>query len=382
MNDIEQKKSIHLCLVSEQANPNLVPLLDESMEVDFVVLLYTDQTYTQAQNLASVLKSYQLKSELKALPDAFDIVQLREYFSDLYDSYLANPGVKLSCNVTGGTKPMSLAMFETAYLTEVDGSEAYYVDLNNQLSWLIPQDKQTVQLQNRIKLKDFLQIRGFSLSKQPKQDGRLRSTKALSESIATQIKRYRPALTQLNYLAATAKADRDLRSKEVEHLSYELEDLISELERYQLVKFQKGRLVFANETARFYCNGGWLEEYLYHCVRELSASKNIRDFQHSVELENNGVKNEIDLMALINNRVVMFECKTFKTDVSEEVNKSLYKLQTLTESIGGRTASAVFVSLNDLKPANRERAKEMNIKIIAGEQLGSLKSILSDVLSK
>lgn len=94
------------------------------------------------------------------------------------------------------------------------------------------------------------------------------------------------------------------------------------------------------------------------------------------------MRNEIDLVVLLNNRVVMFECKTFKTDVSEEVNQSLYKLDDLRHKIGGRTASAVFVSLNDIKKANRDRAIQDGIEVISGEQLSTIKQKLEALLSK
>ena len=384
MSDYKEQalQHIHICLVSEQVNPNLVPLLDKTMAVDYVILLHTTKTHFEAENLSSVLKNYQIKSELRQLPDAFDIRLLRDYFNDLYDLLLAENNVKLYCNVTGGTKPMSLALFESAYLTETDHSEAYYVDLNNQLSWLIPQDRQSVQLQDRMKLRDFLKARGFDMKTKPTENSSMRSTKSLSEWIARDIKKLRSELTKLNFYASSAEKSPQLRSDEVDHFTPEFNMLIDELCDYGLLNVRKKRLIFSSEDARFYCNGGWLEEYLYHCVRELSAKKNIREYHLSVELDRQGTRNEIDLMVLLNNRVVMFECKTFKTDLSEVVNKSLYKLDALKESIGGRTATSVFVSLNDLNPANKKRAKSDGILVVSGDQLGQLKDKLNEILSK
>lgn len=371
-------KSVHVCLVSEQPNPNLVPLIDQSMEVDEVILCHTQKTRPQAQWLQATLRDFQIGSELVELNAVNDIAVLRDQFQALFEERLQEGELRLVCNVTGGTKPMSLALFETAYLTEMDGSQAYYMDLNNTLSWLIPQDREMLQLQDRIKLSHFLKVRGFELAPSDAKD--LRPTKPLCVWIAASVNRFTGALTQLNYLAMSARKNNQLRS-EVVRGSEALDTLVDELVDYGLVQRSDGCLVFRDENARFFCNGGWLEEYVYHCLRELAAKKGIKDTLLSVEVIQDTVRNELDVMALVNNRVLMFECKTFKTDSSNEVNKSLYKLGELTNKIGGRTAQGVFVSLNEVKAVNRERAKQSNIKVIAGAQLATLKQTLDALLS-
>lgn len=244
-------KNVHVCLVSEQPNPNLVPLIDESMTVDHVILCHTKRTLPQSQWLQSALKDFQVSSELLLLKAVNDFSILREQFQELCSELLAPGDVKLLFNVTGGTKPMSLALFEVAYLTEMDNSEAYYSDLKNQIFWLLPSDRASVQLQDRIKLTQFLKVRGFELVVQQAVD--LRSTKTLAQWIAANVNRLTGALTQLNFLAATAK--KNLRSETIRG-GGTLDELIDELAECGLLKRHQGSLVFESEKARFFCNGG------------------------------------------------------------------------------------------------------------------------------
>lgn len=55
-------KVIHICLVSKQATPNLVPLMDSSMQVDEVILTHTRPFNEHAQWLANALKIYGKKT--------------------------------------------------------------------------------------------------------------------------------------------------------------------------------------------------------------------------------------------------------------------------------------------------------------------------------
>ncbi len=372
---------VHVCLVSEQPNPNLTPLIDKSMEVSYVILCHTEKTRLQASWLQSTLRDFQISSELVLLDSVNDIDKLREQFLALFELNLRQEGRILYSNVTGGTKPMSLALFETAYLTESDGSKAYYIDLNNHLSWLIPSGQDSQILQNRIKLKHFLKVRGFELEESDNCVIDSRKTKKLTDFIVQNSNKFRKALAQLNYFAMTAKDDKRLCSKEYQGNEV-FEELIDELVHSKLVaRTEDGKLIFTSEVARFYCNGGWLEEYLYYCVRDIATKKAIREIQLGVKVVREGVRNEIDLMVLLNNRVVMIECKTYKADNIDEVNSSLYKLDDLTQKIGGATALGVFVSLNKIEKANIKRARQYGIDIISGEQLVNMKQKLEMLLS-
>ncbi len=101
----------HLCLVSAQATPNLLPVLDEAWRPKKVVLACSAQMKHAAVGLRSVIqaKCPGLGVETLNLPNAYDYTAL----SDTFLTYLAeHADDNIALNVTGGTKLMAVAAQE------------------------------------------------------------------------------------------------------------------------------------------------------------------------------------------------------------------------------------------------------------------------------
>ena len=117
----------HLCLVSAQATPNLLPLLDEAWRPHRVVLACSAQMKDAAIALRAVIqtKGGGMTVDLLDLPNAYDYAAL----SDAFLNYLAEHADEdIALNVTGGTKPMAVAAQE---VFRSAGKPVFYVNVEN-----------------------------------------------------------------------------------------------------------------------------------------------------------------------------------------------------------------------------------------------------------
>lgn len=377
-------KHIHLCLVSKQPSPNLVPIVDPAMPVDEVVLLHTESFKHQADWLQKALDIHQIKTRFEVLPSADDMQILRDYFIDLYEKLKAEqPNAKLMCNVTSGTKPMSLALYEMALMTQQDGTEAYYQNFDDTLSWFVPGDRPRVEIEDKIKIKTFLLAHGVEVVNQP-QSKISPQWRPLIDEMIDGLSSFQKGISTLNYHAVLAEKQPNLTSPNpADQNNPHFDALVDRLISYGLASWQGQHIRFSDESARFFCAGGWLEEYVYHTIRKMmSKSKRIQDLNQGVQVLSmldakvKTVANELDVIVLVNNQLLVLECKTYKTD-PPNVQNSLYKLDTLAKQMGGALGKGLLITLNPLRSNDYERAKLYGIEVIQGDRFDQLENALS-----
>lgn len=101
-------QSTLICLIGEQPIPNLLPI--RHLRPHCVVLVHTPRTAPVAQNVASLLPPDCLCHHLQV--DAVDIsLAIRQLYQAITSLALTEP---ITVNLTGGTKPMSLAAYTVA----------------------------------------------------------------------------------------------------------------------------------------------------------------------------------------------------------------------------------------------------------------------------
>jgi hypothetical protein len=373
---------LHLCLVSKQPSPNLTPLLDPAIPADEVILLHTAHFKPQAEWLAKALSFYQVKSRFLQLPSHEDLGQLRAFFIELIAQLHRDiPDLRLYANLTSGTKPMSLALYEVALMTETEGSQAYYVNMDDTLSWYLPKDKPRHAIADRIKLTPFLIAHGWQ-PVEPPQGSRYPQWRTLVETWGANLRYWRKPLTQLNSIAVSANNPQH-QSEPIKKLDEPLQQLLNALQQAGLLTRKKHSVTFAHADARFFCNGGWLEELVFHTLKQLRAGeRKIQDIALGLEIQSqqNDIKNELDTAVLHDNKLIIIECKTHNTKKNNQaIRDSLYKLDTLTE-IGGVAGRGILISMHPVTKSDQKRANQYRIPIIQGDQIEHLKAQLQALL--
>lgn len=380
----------HLCLVSAQATPNLLPLLDAAWRPNRVVLACSAQMRDAAQSLRAVIqtKGGGIVVDTLELPDAYDYAALTEVFL----SFLAeHADENIALNVTGGTKLMAVAAQE---VFRSERKPVFYVNVETDEVLVIGEKSGSQPLQAKLKVHEMLRAHGYSVTTQESPQI-TRDLRDLTARLIDHVSSSGWALGQFNALARAAR-DNQLHSelKPVQLDSRALSDIVALFEDAGQLRQNGNTLVFKDESARFFANGGWLEAHVFEALQSLrSQHDGLSDVAWGVRVSfASGTavkgftndKNEIDVAFLYRNTLHLIECKTAnlaQTGVGGEskANEAIYKMESLLKLGGLRTRGMVVDYRGELanSEANQKRAKEAGISIVSGAQLKDLKGNIS-----
>lgn len=368
----------HLILVSAQPIPNLTPILDDSLRPQKVVMLVSPDMQERSKALENILKPRGISVERCLIDNPWDAGRISDQVLDLLTQY---PDGGIALNATGGTKLMSIAAYE---VFRSENLPIFYVHPeHDRLIWLSPK-LPDVDLSDRLKLKDYLMAYGASSVEISDPTGVTAPIRQLTQQLLTGIDRYANELGTLNYLAY--KADNPRLACEIEagpQSRPHLWELLELFEAAGVCKINGHTLRFADESARFTANGGWLEMHTYALCLNLKKNLGLQDVACNIIINRQlagraEVKNEIDIGLIKANRLHLIECKTKKFEQGADV---LYKLDSLRDLMGGLQGRAMLVSFNQLDKASRARAKELNIQLCCQNELRHLQHHLQTWLT-
>lgn len=382
----------HLCLVSAQATPNLLPVLDEAWRPKKVVLACSAQMKNAAMALRAVIqtKCPGLAVETLDLPNAYDYAAL----SDTFLTYLADHADEdIALNVTGGTKLMAVAAQE---VFRSAGKPVFYVNVENDDVLIIGEQAASQPLRAKLKVHEMLRAHGYSVTTQDHPQT-TRDLRDLTARLIDHVASAGRALGTVNALARAARDEPGLRVdlSPAQYDSRSLSDILALFADAGLLRLSGQALTFKNEEARFFVNGGWLETHVYEALQSLRAQHEaLSDVAMGVRVSFGGAdprtqgkgrdKNEIDVAFLYRNTLHLIECKTAnlaqggKGD-DNKATEALYKMESLLKLGGLRTRGMVVDYRGQLSSSesDRQRAAEAGIAIVAGSQLKDLKGAIS-----
>lgn len=382
----------HLCLVSAQATPNLLPLLDETWRPRKVVLACSTQMKPAALALRAVIQSKAsgMAIETLELPDAYDYNAL----SDRFLNYLAeHADDDIALNVTGGTKLMAVAAQE---VFRSAGKPVFYVNVESDEVLVIGEKASSRPLRAKLKVHEMLRAHGYNVTTQERPQV-TRELRDLTARLIDHVTSAGRALGTVNALARMARDEPGLRvdMTPAQYDSRALADILALFLDAGLLRQSGQALTFKDEESRFFINGGWLESHVYEALQSLRAQHEaLSDVAMGVRVSFGGAdprnaakardKNEIDVAFLYRNTLHLIECKTAnlaqggKGD-DNKATEALYKMESLLKLGGLRTRGMVVDYRGQLanSEADRQRAAEAGIAIVAGSQLKDLKGAIS-----
>lgn len=379
----------HVCLVSAQATPNLLPLLDARWRPQRVVLACSQQMKSAARALQAVIhtRCAGMRIELLDLPDAYDYGALADAFLD-YLSRHADEDIAL--NVTGGTKLMAVAAQE---VFRSNDKPVFYVNVENDEVIRIGSAAAAERLQAPLKVHEMLRAHGHTVTEQ-QQPQVTRAQRELTARLIDHVSTSGPALGLFNHLARQAR-DGDLRARldAGQPGSSALSQVIALFEDAGQVRQEGNTLIFPDEEARAFANGGWLESHVYDCLQSLRARHPaLSDVALGVRIafdrpgKRAGDRNELDVAFLYRHTLHIIECKTANlgqigTSGDSKATEAIYKMESLLKLGGLRTKGMIVdyrgeFSAND---ANGQRARESGIEVVSGSQLRDFRGALQRV---
>lgn len=376
-----QRFDSHLCLVSQQATPNLTPLLDLAFRPRRVVMVVTPDMRQRARWLEETLRRHRppLTVECLEVKDAWDMHGVLDTLVGWLDSQPADCSIAL--NVTGGTKPMAMAAQQVFAMA---GRPVFYVhQARAEIQWLEPRLPART-LGNRLCLEDYLHAHGWEVLARPALRAPDAKVAELTRELVLNIKDREWAIGKLNGYA-----------QECERMNWTRINLnpgdkndgafmetLKDFERAGACRLDGDTLSFPDESARFFCKGGWLEDYVVELMRGLATQLGVQDWAAGLKvrsLDNNlkgeGGSNELDLAFLAHNRLHLVECKTSNLKDEGSATGAIYKLDALT-ALGGLNTTTLMVSYRKLADGERQRAKDLKIRTCVGTQLATLGATL------
>jgi hypothetical protein len=366
--------TVHVCLVSAQAAPNLLPALDPSLKPDEVVLMVSRKMTRPAQSLASVFKELGIAVTQEQLNDEHDYSTLEQAMLKVATE---RTGQEILLNLTGGTKLMALVAQSVAQAAEW---QSFYVDVDtDSISWL-DGHKPPQKLGEQLRLRHYLKSYGFELPESPSRPQVSSKQHDLTQTLITQIGSLETPITQLNWLAQQAEDNRwlEIMLNQQQQDSRSLEALLRNFENAGVLRVAGEKLIFPDESARSFAKGGWLELYAYDCVSALTGELGIRDKAVNLQVVGQEVKNELDIALMVRNRLFVVECKTARMDKPEapKANDTLFKLAEICRRVGGLGTRGMLASYRSLRDPEKKLAAALNIELVCGRELIDLNARL------
>lgn len=368
----------HICLISEQPIPNLIPLRLEKPAR--AVLLVSEEMEQQAARLKGIVQAWGIVIEEHRIPP-FDL----QGVATICDELIRRHGKdRITLNVTGGTKVSALAAFEACYSA---GCRIIYVNsATDEILTLAPREE-TTTIPELIGVREYLAAYGLAMNKdsgQPPADAnqRRRQTKALAELLINND----ALLTVLNrktqpFLSNEPKRPSYLHLAPGDFDNANSGRLLQLLREAGVASEGLNDGVNVNDPRHiFYLGGGWLEEFVYHTVQELHP----KDVRINVEVAWDGAgrkptTNEFDVLFTRRNRLHVISCKA--ANLKEEISggkakAAIYELDALADKAGGLFGKNMLVSARPLSEYDQARAARMGMRVVCGRDVLQLKNAM------
>lgn len=254
----------------------------------------------------------------------------------------------------------------------------------DEVVWLAPRQA-ALPLANRVRLPDYLRAHGWSVIAPPERRSVPRERAELAVELAQRVAEFAAPLGTLNWYASQCEADgglaialqdRDLRRGD-------LARLFDRFESAGALRLEAGRLVFPDAAARFYCNGGWLEDHVAAVLAAIARDCGVQDWAAGLRVKASAnrlagyaASNELDLAFLADNRLHLVECKTAAFAREDSAAGVVYKLDALT-ALGELDTRCLLVSYRELRDGDRQRARDLGIRTVVGAEIADLRARLA-----
>ena len=365
----------HICFVSDQPLPNILPALHPDLKPEKIYLLSTALKKANANAQETVLKGRGIQVEIIDIPDAFHIDSIQENVDKIIKAHADKQ--ELVLNATGGTKPMSIAAFKQCYKDDIS---VFYMQ-TPKVIWLSNTQQDELEIRESLSLKEYLQSHDVIMQSREIR-GIPAKRREMAERWAGHWGKYSKVFSRLNKYASKAQNNelqvqipKDGRSEDFNNWLRELEES-SELLEYEksLSDAKHETYRFKSENDRKFLNGMWLEEYVYDLLCSMKeqypgiteVARNVEVQQHP-QTTRKDVKNELDVVAIANQQMWVFECKTGQQLGKEGQHpgeEAVYKLASTMKNMGGLRTRGCIVSCNRLRDEEKSRAELLDIHVI------------------
>ncbi len=360
-------RKVIVSLISDQTIPNIL-FIKEKGYANFYYFI-TTEIMEKRGIVSNIIKALNLPEEkIKKIEVIEDSV--KDIDDKLVTHLIYEDDDELLVNITGGTKIMSLAVYN--FFTRSGSGDIFYIPIGkNEIKHIFPLRKNRVsEITNRVTLLEYLTAYGVKVK-----DSSFQSKNTLLKTKEETSNLFKSFLSNRDKMFKAAETIRiaNLRGKRItkEKLPefYEVANVFNEVG----VNWVTNNEVSKDETK--YITGEWFEEYVYPRIKGW-LDKSDDEIALGLQLLKNDTPNEYDIMFTHNNALYVIECKTDVSDneegkISYLFTNTLYKAATLKKEFGLWVNYYLF-ALNDfskLTEDQKQRAKQLDIKLVGLEIL-------------
>ena len=354
-------------LVSDQAMPNFLPILNHDLKPDSVTLVVSDKMCNRAEWLKNEIAKHQVAilADISIGSNASDINAIQNALME----WAGENGAVFSdsvLNVTGGTKPMAIA---AQGVFQLENRPIFYVDIaTDTIFWVSGDDRSTsIQLTNQPTLNQFFGLNGIAIKA-----GEFKSViendkwRHFYHEIAGDPSKWALPLKALNSIASRAEHDRSLEfdPNEEEMSLPNWKEILMLLRLNELVRYENdGRRMgqFSSIEARSFFKGIWLEHYVFALLKSFGFDRRHALMNVIIE-DSKGNVNELDAVVLHNNTCYIIEDKAKDMSVGNIADNAVYKLAQLSSKMGLR-AKGILVSVHNVRRSDKDRARAYNVEV-------------------
>ncbi len=370
------------CLLSDQHVPNLLSV--HHYRPDQLVLLESDHMKKReaASHFLKALKhghlDYGSRHHIEPLAAEDNLTAVRQALQRAYGKF---PSAEWIANLTGGTKPMSIATHE---FFKALGGNLIYTNVVRPASLIDIESGETQECSHRPSIKEFLAGYGFESRKA---DDKMAEAERRAVDGARSAELLAQHATDREILSLKDDERRKAREKGVElsadkfHFPREAEEELRKIwfDGVPTRKLTKYEVEFLT--------GGWLEVFFWNLLVTHSDELGIWDVRLGLEVGRRGDSsgNEFDVAFMHNHGLSMIECKSGsqKHDSGADI---LYKIEAVTRqfralrvrSFLATTATNVLDRENKVKESLQVRADIYQCRLLIGNQIRELALRLDD----
>ncbi len=352
----------HLCLISKQPLPNLIPLLIEKPQQ--AVFLVTPEMKIQASRLSRLLQPRGIKVEEVNIP-AYDLETVNGIVEEILRHQTGSSEITL--NVTGGTKISAMAAFLAFY---TNNRRIIYLDTGSErLLQLSPEEKSITIDNNLIRPKDYLAAYGLTMKSSGAPPAGYNRRRPHLERLARFLSCHHQLLGTFNAALSKQWNERaDYCNIQLNSLGDGADELAACLASCEAASIGSGIINIQGEENHFFCQGGWFEEFVFSEVQSLNLKGGAPLINVELKWDEKGSKptaNELDIVFTHKNRLHIISCKTSRQDINNGApsKHALYELDSLADKAGGLFGRSMLASVRRLSDYDRDRARRMGLEV-------------------
>lgn len=371
-----------LCLLSDQHVPNLLSV--HHFQPDQLVLV--ESVAMKKRNVAaqflSALKlgdrDYEGRASIEPLESEDSLQAVREALRQAFGRF---PSAQWIGNLTGGTKPMSIAAYE--FFKALNG-RLVYVNANRPAEMKDLETGTTEHCQYKLTIKEFLAGYGFEPGKA---DDKMKEAEARAERWYECARQIASAASAQDLLELTDEERNRGRDRgmllEARHLEGTDPALLPAVAlAFGLGETEQGlrsRKLTRHEVD--FLTGGWLEVFFYGLLTRHASDLGIWDVHLGLEVRRCGDAsgNDLDVTFMHNHGLSMIECKSGgqQHDMGGDV---LYKVEAVKKQLNAlrvrsslaTTGKNILDKEGNLKKTIQTRADLYGCKIVTADMIRKL----------